>query len=125
SAAAEKTLSMLSPFGDPVFGPHARYLLARAHHLADERAEAAHHYEGVLNDYARNKKAAQEAMRRPDLLQKDPAEKSRVEALVKDPPPDHVARASFYWGVLLYEASRFGEARGRFAEFAKPYLASP
>ncbi len=123
--AAEKTLSMLAPFADPVFGPHARYLLARTHHLADERAEAMHHYEGVLSDYARNKKAAIDALKRPDLLKKDPAEKARVEALAKDPSPDHVARAAFYGGVLLYEGGSFGAARGRFADFAKQYPGLP
>ncbi len=123
--AAERTLATLAPFADPVFGTHARYLLGRTHHLADERAEAAQQYEGVLNDYARNKKAAQEALRRPDLLQKDPVEKARVEALVKDPLPDHVARAGFYSGVLLYEGGRFGEARGRFAEFVKQHPGAP
>jgi cellulose synthase operon protein C len=121
---AETTLSMLAPFADPGFGTHARYLLARTHHLADERAEAAMHYEGVLNDYAKNRKAATDALRRPDLLNKDPLEKARVEALVREPAPDHVARASFYWGVLLYEGGRFAEARIRFGEFAKLYPVS-
>jgi TolA-binding protein len=122
--ATETTLSMLAPFGDPVFGTHARYLLARTHHLAEERAEAALHYEGVLNAYAHNKKAAEEALRRPELMQKDPVEKTRVEALVRDPAPDHVARSSFYWGVLLYEGGRFADARSRFAEFPGRYPGS-
>ena len=47
---AEKTLGMLAPFNDPVFGNHARYLLARTHHLADERAEATTHYEGTIGE---------------------------------------------------------------------------
>ncbi|MCI0455374.1 MAG: tetratricopeptide repeat protein [Gemmataceae bacterium] len=122
--AAERTLAMLAPFRDPVFGPHARYLLARTHHLADERAEAGHHYEGVLNDYARHKKEAVEALKRPEV-QKDPVEKARLEDLIKGPLPDHVARASFYSAVLLYEGGRFGEARTRFTEFAKQTPASP
>jgi TolA-binding protein len=124
-AGAEATLSMLAPFADPAFGTHARYLLARTHHLADERAEAALHYEAALTDYAKGKKAAVEALRRPEQFQKDPAEKSRLEVLAKDPPPDHVARASFYWGILLYEAGRFADAKARFAEFAKLYAGSP
>lgn len=122
--AAERTLAMLAPFADPVFGTHARYLLARTHHRADERAEATHHYEGVLSDHARNRKAAAEALKRPGTA-KDPAEKARAEALVKGPMPDHVARASFYLGVLLYEGGRFGEARTRFTEFAKGHADSP
>src|SRR5262245_36712388 len=31
--AAEQSLTMLAPFADPLFGTHARYLLARTHHL--------------------------------------------------------------------------------------------
>lgn len=37
-AAAETTLVMLAPFTHPVYGTHARYLLARTHHQADECA---------------------------------------------------------------------------------------
>jgi TolA-binding protein len=121
---AGKSLNSLKVCTDPVFGTHARYLLGRIHHLSDERAEAAQHYEGVLSDYAKNKKVAAEALKRPDLLKKDPVEKSRLEALVKDPTPEHVAQASFYLGVLLYEGGRFGDARTRFAEFAKLYPSS-
>jgi TolA-binding protein len=123
-AKAEATLSMLAPFSDPSFGTHARYLLARTHHLADERAEAAQHYEGVLKDYARNKKAAAEALRRPDV-QKDPAEKARAEALANGPTPDHVARAGFYSAVLYYEGGSFGAAKGSFADFTKQFPRSP
>ncbi|MFN4260055.1 MAG: tetratricopeptide repeat protein [Gemmataceae bacterium] len=122
---AEMTLSQLAPFRDPTFGTHARYLLARAHHLADERGEASVHYQGVLADYDKNKQDALEALKRPDLLQKDPVEKARVEALAKGPPPDHVGRASFHYGVLLYEGERFGEAQARFAELPKTYPTSP
>src|SRR5262249_16530008 len=33
--AAGRSLNQLAPFADPVFGTHARYLLARVHHLSD------------------------------------------------------------------------------------------
>ncbi len=52
NAAGQKTLSLLAPFNDPAFGTHARYLLARTHHLAEERAEATANYEGTIADYA-------------------------------------------------------------------------
>lgn len=123
--AAEKTLTLLAPFEDPAFGTHARYLLARVHHLADERAEAAHHYEAVLDGYARSKAQAAELLKQPDKLKNDPAERARLESLLRDPPPDHVARATLYGGALLYEAGKFGEARGRFQEFLKQYPNSP
>src|SRR5262249_11047259 len=123
--AAERTLGMLAPFGDAVFGTHARYLLARTHHLADERAEAGLHYEGVLTDYEAHKKAAVEALKRPELFKNDPAERARLEALVRGTAPDHVGRAGFYSAVLLYEAGRFAEAKARFGGFAKQYPGSP
>jgi TolA-binding protein len=116
---AEKALSMVAPFTDVRCGNHARYLLARLYHLNDERAEAAFHYDGVLADFNREKKEAQDLQRKPDLLAKDPQLKIRVDNLAKDPPPDHVIRTVFYSAVLLQESGRFGEARDRFQVFAK------
>jgi TolA-binding protein len=124
-AAAEKSLSMVAPFKDVRFGTHARYLLARVFHLADERAEAALHYEAVLSDYNREKKEAQVLLAKPAVLAKDPEEKWRVEALVRDGPPDHVVRAVYYSGVLLMEAGRFSEARDRLQNVAKAPAAHP
>src|SRR5262249_42946198 len=63
---AGRALSLLTPFADPVFGTHARYLLARTHHLADEQAEARTHYEAVLADHENQKKAAIELLKQPD-----------------------------------------------------------
>jgi TolA-binding protein len=119
--AAGRALNLLAPFNDPVFGTHARYLLARVHHLSEELPEAAGHYEGVLADYEANKKAAAEALKQPDQFKNDPAAKTRLEALVKEPPPDHVARASFFLGVLLYEGGRFADALARFAALESQY----
>jgi TolA-binding protein len=116
---AEKTLSMLAPFTDPRFGTHARYLLARLYHLNEERPEAVYHYDALLNDYVREKKQAQDLLKKPDVLAKDPLLKIRVDNLVKDPPPDHVIRAFFYSGVLLQESGRFAEAKDRFLVFVK------
>jgi len=55
---AGRSLSLLTPFTDPVYGTHARYLLARVHHLGGEMTEARDHYDGVLADYDKQKKAA-------------------------------------------------------------------
>lgn len=118
-AEAQKSLTLVAPFSHPEYGPHARYLLARTHHLADEKAEAAVHYEGTLADYAKNKAAATELLKQPQKLPNDPAERQRLETLVKEPPPDHVARTGFYLGMLLYEGGRFAEAKAKFAEFPK------
>src|SRR5262249_18549072 len=119
--AAGKALNRPAVLTDPVFGTHARYLLARVHHLSEEHAEAAAQYEAVLTDYAKNKQAAVETLKQPDKLKNDPEEKSRLEALVRDPPPDHVARAAFYGGVLLYEAGKFADALTRFGAFQQQY----
>src|SRR5262245_27867825 len=41
------------------------------------------------------------------------------------PAPDHVARATFFLGVMQYEHGRFGEALTRLTEFAKTNTTSP
>jgi TolA-binding protein len=123
--AGQKTLSMLTPFDDLVFGNHARYLLARTHHLADERAEATTHYNGTIGDYARSKAEAIQLLKQPQKFKNDPDIRARLEAIVKSPPPDHVARATFYVGVLHYEGGKFVNAKTRFAEFLKQFPQSP
>jgi TolA-binding protein len=115
--AAGRSLNVNAVLADPVFGTHARYLVGRIHHEAGEGAEAATAYETVLADYARQKAAAGEALKQPDKLKNDPEEKGRLEALVRGPAPDHVKRATFYLGVLLYEAGKFADARDRLAAF--------
>jgi TolA-binding protein len=123
--AAGRSLSQLAPFSDPVFGTHARYLMARVHHAADERAEAAADYQGVLDDHAKQKVAAAEALKQPDRFKNDPDEKARLEALTRDPVPDHVARAAFFLGVMQYEDGKFAEALAKLAEFVKQNPTSP
>jgi cellulose synthase operon protein C len=120
-AAGQKTLSLLAPFADPVFGNHARYLLARTHHLADERAEATTHYQGTIDDYAKTKTDAIQMLKQPQQFKNDPEIRASLEAMARRPPPDHVARATFYLGVLHYEAGKFADAKARFADFVKQY----
>ena len=119
--AAQKTLTLLAPFADPDFGTHARYLMARTHHSADERAEAATNYDGAIADYAKSKANAIELLKQPQKFNNDPEVRARLETLVKSPPPDHVARATFYLGVLHYEGGKFSEAKSRFFEFVKQF----
>jgi TolA-binding protein len=123
-SAAGRSLGQLAPFDQP-FGPHARYLMGRVHEKGDEKAEAAAAFAAVLAGYEEQKKAAQAALQQPDRFKHDPWEKARLEALVKGPPPDHVAGAAFYGACLAYEAGKFGEALPRFQAFAKEYAASP
>jgi TolA-binding protein len=122
---AGKSLNQLTPFADPVFGTHARYLLARVHHLDDEKAEAAAHYEGVLSGYAKQVQEAKEALKNPQAFKNDPEEKARLTALASDPPPDHVARATLFLGVLQYEGGKFADALARFNDFQKQFPQSP
>ncbi|MBC7821096.1 MAG: hypothetical protein IAG10_29775, partial [Planctomycetaceae bacterium] len=53
--AAGRSLSLLVPFADPVFGVHTQYLLARVHHIADEREEATALYDAVVKGYDKQK----------------------------------------------------------------------
>jgi TolA-binding protein len=116
---AGRSLNVNAVLADPVFGTHARYLVARIRHVSDEGAEAAAGYEAVLADHENQKKAAAEALKQPDKFKNDPEEKARLEALVRGPAPDHVNRATLYLGELLYEAGKFADAQARFAAFAQ------
>ena len=122
--AAAKALGQLAPFDQP-YGPHARYLVGRIHQAQGEKAEAAVAFNAVLAEYAKQKAAAVEALKQPNTFKNDPAEKARLEALVKNPPPDYVAGSAFYAACLSYEAGKFGEAQTQFEAFAKDYAASP
>jgi TolA-binding protein len=121
-AAAGRALSQLAPFKDE-FGVHARYLLARTHHLSDERGEAAQQYKALLADYDAQRKAAAEALKNPAALK--PPELAAMTALVQGPPPDYVLRASFYTAMLVMEERKFPEALERFTALVKHYPSWP
>src|SRR5262249_20221965 len=94
--AARRSLSRKALVEDAVFGTHARYLLARVHHLnttQNEREEARVQYQGVLRDHAAARKTAQDSLRQPERFRNDPETRARLERLVRGPAPDHVARA--------------------------------
>jgi TolA-binding protein len=123
--AAGRSLSLLTPFTDPVFGTHARYLLARVHHAGGERQEAQLHYEGVVADHNKHKQAAAESLKQPERFKDDPQEKARLDQLVHGPPPDHVARALFFLGVMQYEDGKFAEAVNQMNAFGQQFATSP
>jgi TolA-binding protein len=123
-AAAARALNRQELLNDPVFGTHARYLMGRVHQHDGEFAEAAAQYQAVLEQYAKEKAAAQESLKRPEQFKNLPEEKARLESIVKA-PPEHVISATFAAATLLYEASRFGDALARFQEFAKANPNSP
>ena len=120
--AAGRALSQLAPFQQD-FGLHARYLLARTHHLAEERPEAAAQYEAVLAGYEQRKKAAQEALKNPAALK--PPQRASFEALVNSPPPDYILRASFYAALLLAEQGQYADALVGFSALIQKYPKSP
>ena len=117
---AGRALSRLAPFGQP-FGIHARFLLARVHHLAGERPKAAAQYEAVLADHEARKKRAAEALRRPQGL--TPRQKAETEALARAAAPDYVVRARFHLAQLQAEMGRFAEALSSFEALLKQHAA--
>ncbi|HEV7406488.1 MAG TPA: tetratricopeptide repeat protein [Chthoniobacteraceae bacterium] len=121
-AGAGRELSSLAPFNQE-FGPHARYLLGRTHHLNNELPEAGVQYKAVLAGYDEQKKAAQEALKNPAALTAE--QKAAKEALVNQPPPEFVGRTIFYSAVLAFDEGKLGEAADQFAAFTKNYPKSP
>ena len=112
---AGRALSRLAPFDASPYGPHARYLLGRIHHRSGEYTEAFAHYEAVPPAYEKQAAAAKQAL----PAAKDPAEKARLEGLVKGPPPDFVSETIFHAGVVLYELKSFPEAVAKFTLFSQ------
>jgi tetratricopeptide (TPR) repeat protein len=121
---AGRSLAQLSPFDDPHYGLHARYLMGRVYQVTDQKAEAAQAFDAVLAGYEQQKKDAAAALQKPDVA-KNPAERARLEALTRNPPPDHVAASVFFSACLGFEAGKFGDALGKFQEFVKAYPQSP
>ena len=113
-APAAKALSLLSPFDEPDFGPHAQFLLARTHHLSGDRAEAAANYQSVMFAYDTRRKQAAESLKNADALKLTPAQKAELTATLAAPLPDYVSRAAFYMGILLFEQENYQEAAQRF-----------
>ncbi|MDB5300570.1 MAG: hypothetical protein JWO87_2233 [Phycisphaerales bacterium] len=120
--AAGRALSQLAPFGQE-YGVHARYLLARVHHLSDERPEAAAQYKAVLEGYELQKKSSQQLLQNPQAL--EPDRKLALEAFVNGPVPDYVVRANFYSAVLQYEEARYAEAAEQFQKLIQQQPKSP
>jgi TolA-binding protein len=116
---AGRALSRLAPFETSPFAPHARYLLGRIHHRAGEYTEAITHYDAVPPLFDRQIAAAKQALGNAQLMKDQPAEKARLEALVKAPPPDFVPETIFHAGVVLYEEKAFADAVQKFALFAQ------
>ena len=123
--AAGRSLSLLTPFQDKVYGTHARYMVARIHHLDNERQEAIGDYEGVLEAYAQKKTAALEDLKQPERFKNDPEEKARLEKLAHGPTPDHVTLATFFLGVMQYQDGKFADALTRFVNFQQQTPNSP
>jgi TolA-binding protein len=116
---AGRALARLAPFESSPYDPHARYLLGRIHHRSGEYTEASVQYDAVPAAFERQVAGARQALQNPAALKDNPAEKARLEALVKGPPPDFVSEAIFHAGVALYEQKAFPEAIAKFQLFAQ------
>ena len=95
-ATAVRSLSTLAPFDQPGIGLHAQYLLARVHHLSNERPEAMAGYQGLIASWERQRKETPH-----------------------EPAPNYVARAEFYWGVIQCEFGQPDEALTKFMAAAQ------
>ncbi len=120
-ASAARSLAQLAPF-DQEFGPHARYLLGRIHHLAGEFPEAMADYKSVAEGFAAQKRLAGEALKGAGLAQE---RKHFLEGLASGPAPEYVARASFYYASLLGETGHTAEAIERLRPFADAHAKTP
>ena len=116
---AGRALSRLAPFEASLYAPHARYLLGRIHHRAGEYSEASGHYDAVPVVYDRQVAAAKQTLANPNALKDQPAERARLDAFVKAPPPDFVAETIFHAGVVLYELRLFPDAIQKFTLFTQ------
>jgi len=123
--ATAKTLSQIAPFDDPAFGPHARYMLGRSHHLLGDQAEASQHYEAILAAYDAEQAQAKQVAANAEILKNNPAERARLLLIAQSPAPDYVARSWFYAGVISYEQEKFSEALDRFTKFGERFKLSP
>jgi TolA-binding protein len=107
---AGRTLVRLAPFEQPLLGPHARYLLARIHHVAGESTEAAEHYDAVPAACEKQTQAAKQALQaNAEPVRDHPLERARLRKAVAA-PPEYLADALYYGGVLLYEQKKYVEA---------------
>jgi tetratricopeptide (TPR) repeat protein len=106
------SLAELAPFEQADVGIHARYLIGRIHHLSGERPEAAENYKAAVGEFDRQRKSALGRLADPNLTTE---ERARLSELVKGSAPEHVARALFYWGVILSEFGSADEAASKFA----------
>ena len=120
--AAGRALSQLAPFQQD-FGPHARYLMGRTHHLMGERPEAAVQYDALVAEYGTKMRKVAETLKNPAALK--PEQKAALEALVNTPTPDYIVRAAFYQALLMAEDGRHAEAAERFAGLLKRHAPSP
>lgn len=112
--SAVRSLATLAPFGaHGDMGLHARYLLGRVHHLAGERPEAVADYEAVVTGWEGRGREARARLATGDV---PAADRAGLEAAAKAAAPDYVARAAFYWGVVLGEFGRSDEAMAKLVE---------
>ncbi len=80
-SSAVRTLNRQDILGDAVFGSHARYLMGRIHQHDGEQAESREQYQAVLDQYAKEKTAAQEATQAAGAVEEQPGGKAATGAI--------------------------------------------
>lgn len=120
STEAGRALARLAPFNQP-YGNHVRFLLARIHHAAGERPEAAALYRALITKYTDDKKAAQESLKDPKIRSE---QRAALQAIVNAPVPDFVQRSLFHLGMLGAETGEYAESIRHFTEFIQQYPTS-
>ncbi len=103
--AAGQTLAPLAPFTQD-FGLHARYLLARIHHLSNERPNALADYKALLDALEASRNNAREQLKSTTL---PPDRRLLLDSLVNT-TPDFLLRANFYYASLLAESGKSADA---------------
>ena len=122
---AARSLAQLAPFKQPEFGIHARYLLARIHHMAEERPEAAALYLSVMADHEADFRAARHVVNDANALRDNPRERSRLESLARNAYPEHYMRAWFYYASLLLEQDKPAAAAELFVRLTLQSIEPP
>ena len=108
---AAKSLLQVKPDAASVTGAyagHAQYLLARSHHLRDQRDEAMAAYNIVIEGNEKARSAAAEALKNEAALKDKPDERARLTEQLAI--PEYAERARYYRAAFMFEGGAFDAA---------------
>jgi len=124
AVSAARGLVRLAPFEQPLFGTHARYLLARIHHLAGDSTEALEHYAAIPDAFVRHALAAKKSLT-ADGIRDNPLERWRIESVVNGPAPEYVGDALYSAAMIYAERRQFAEAVDRLTKLGQQHPRHP